>query len=95
MITIENFLQKLTQEFPLRATYFSFEKMKKICTIENSPFGRILRVSLRHFFLYEIFVVGVKSVRTTRKIRKMQISQGKFFISQLTVEKNSKEENSP
>lgn len=90
-ISIESFLERLNEEFPVDKTYASFEKLRKMCSdtkLESGLedyFGVALRISIRHFFLYEIHVVNIKSVRTTRKIRNQQVRQGRAFIKDLMI----------
>ena len=78
----QEFLGELDQLFPKNQNYVVFDKVKSLCA-EDREFSKVLRISLKRFFRLEIFCVNIKSVRTTRKIRNLQIKQGKNFVSQI------------
>lgn len=89
-MTHQRFIKKAASLFPLSSTYISFEQLKKKLTLsldeeDQANFNKILRISIRRFFSYEIFAVNFKSARTTRKIRNQQIKQGKYILRQLSL----------
>lgn len=88
--TTQMFIKKVNELFPLNRTYISFQNVKIKCNYLNpnesdSNFAKVLRISMRKFYAYEIFTANLKSIRTTKKIRAQQIKQGKNFIRELTL----------
>ena len=82
----EEFLRRLLKEFPLGICYISLKRLQAIWKSNTSakgkfdPFATILSISMRNFFLKEIYLVALRSIRTTRKIKNLQIKQGKNLV---------------
>ena len=74
-------MPKINSEVPADKNYIKLSKFKELCTLDNDAknalFSKILRISLRRFFLMEIYNVDIRSVRTTREIRLEQIKTGR------------------
>ena len=50
---------------------------------ESAEFGKVLRISMRRFYLKEIYMIDIRSIRTTKEIRKEQIKKGKELLNEL------------
>jgi hypothetical protein len=78
--TKEEFFAELEKRLPERKSYISFPSIKEACIEGSGNFEKIFRVSLRRFYLSDIYRVGIGSARTTRDTRNAQIKKGREFL---------------
>ena len=78
-------MESINRYIPVEKNYISFKEIKEMANGGKTDdiFSKIFRISLRHFYLKDIYNVTLKSPRTTWGIRMSQIRKGKEFMEDL------------